>query len=131
MTRQEMVAVMSSDGPWQKRYPPAVRPDTCHLPNWEDDPDPSWNWLLYDYRVKPQVQPALGPADFPPGTIIKRNHWPRGTYVLVIAASPSEITYYDHDRIIVVRYQEMKAGCNLYRSLDGGKTWLDCYRTAE
>lgn len=47
MNKNEMAAVMLSDGPWQCRRNDAAT-------GWRDAEHPIWDWMSYEYRVKPK-----------------------------------------------------------------------------
>ena len=47
MNKNEMAAVMLSEGPWQCRRNDAAT-------GWRDAAHPVWDWMSYEYRVKPQ-----------------------------------------------------------------------------
>lgn len=85
---------------------------------------PSWNWTNYDYRIRPdpaERQP-LGPEDFPPGTVV-RNKDGKGYIWRYVSA-----VYNDCIKAEGVPFTYHEAQLLLDRSLDGGKTWLPCYK---
>lgn len=94
------------------------------------------NSSLYTYRTKqppgyflpkPKTKVQLGPEDFPPGTLIRcSKEWPKVPWFL----------YAITDIGLNVRWPDVRRAHSwmdltilyLERSLDGGKTWLPCYK---
>lgn len=78
--------------------------------------------------VKKRV--PLGPVDFPPGTILRRDSWNPTTWTAVLFVGAKKIRYCTDEKGQADRlYVEL---VDMYsRSLDGGKTWLPCYKEVE
>jgi len=90
----------------------------------------NWDWSTFDYRIaQPKKQLPLGPEDFPPGTIIR--HAKRGSGYIwrsVNGVATDCVIFCATliDNVLEIRYPTMTN--EFERSLDGGKTWLPCYR---
>lgn len=101
----------------------------CHLPEWRPlDVDRAlWAWDTNDYRIKPEPEPRkvpCGPEDFPPGTAIKylrksQQLWSIVSEVWATRVRSIGVFYEYRCQVFMEQYQ---------RSLDGGKTWLPCYK---
>ena len=81
--------------------------------DWVLDKNPSWNWLNYDYRIKPT--PVLRPWT--------ADEVPLGAQVRSKSYHP------DHRSMIIQSGNPMtrEGWLNDYEhSIDGGKTWLPC-----
>ena len=96
---------------------------------WHDADGPTWDWDNYDYRIKPKQaeRQPLGPEDFPPGSCLSSDYGKTWSIIMGI----------NHDAIrlgidgIIYKFDDLAERdymLKLKRSLDGGKTWLPCYK---
>ena len=82
--------------------------------DWVLDKNPSWNWLNYDYRIKPT--PVLRPwtaDEVPLGAWMRVKDSPHAGRRVLICGTYDEVT-----RSTWLSTSE--------HSTDGGKTWLPC-----
>ena len=60
---------------------------------WIECPLPSWDWNNYSYRVKPcPPKRVFTVADFPPGTLVRRDLWEPLTWDLVVQRTQCSIS---------------------------------------
>jgi len=88
---------------------------------------------LAKYDLPPRIvkkRVPLGPVDFPPGTILRRDSWNPTTWTAVLFVGAKKIRHCTNEKGQADRlYAEL---VDMYsRSLDGGKTWLPCYKEIE
>lgn len=88
--------------------------------SWEACIVPCWDWIHFDYRVRPipeVKQRLLGPADFPPGTLVRAydTQWALVTEVDNLGFWTAMGRY---------SYEEVSKHHRLQRSYDNGKTWV-------
>lgn len=80
--------------------------------DWVLDKNPSWNWLNYDYRIKPTAKLRPWTADeVPLGAWIRFKDKPQDRHLLGWVSGQA-------DRDIWLDERE--------HSIDGGKNWLPC-----
>ena len=80
--------------------------------DWVLDKNPSWNWLNYDYRIKPTAKLRPWTADeVPLGAWIRFKDKPQDRHLLGWVSVQA-----DRDSWLDEREH----------SIDGGKTWLPC-----
>jgi len=70
-------------------------------------------------------------ADFPPGTILRHESWRPTTWTAVIFVGAEKIRYCTNEHGQGERSYVSMVDTEFSRSLDGGKTWLACYRLIE
>jgi hypothetical protein len=93
---------------------------------WRDIIHPSWDFESVDYRYKKPVKIRripLGPEDFPPGTVVRDIkakhlvHW-----VSIVKVSIEAVYHRDGGSGYANLMDDNE------RSIDGGRTWLPCYK---
>lgn len=92
--------------------------------------DHAFNFSSFVYRIKPTPEPKhkvpLGPADFPPGTVIRNSAMTADTWQLVLSTSVVGVIIAYTDKPDTLYYSAL-LHYDYQRSPDGGKTWLPCY----
>lgn len=80
--------------------------------DWGLDKNPSWNWLNYDYRIKPTATLRPWTADeVPLGMQARNREYPKTRWLIDRTSSE----------------ENRKDWCEKYEhSIDCGKTWLPC-----
>jgi hypothetical protein len=126
MTHDEMCAVIQAHKEGKE-----IEVKGMHSITWSPATSPCWNFSHYDYRIKPIPQPKklvkLGPADFPPGTVICNTAMAADTWMAVCAATNVCIYVINGDKYRYFYYSDLYHH-DYQRSLDNGKTWLPCWR---
>ena len=79
--------------------------------DWVLDKNPSWNWLNYDYRIKPTATLRPWTADEVPLGAWMRSKGLEGRCIIVATETSDDRAYWLNAR---------------EHSTDGGKTWLPC-----
>jgi len=90
---------------------------------WEEATAPCWDWLNYNYRIQPtKTKVPLTAQDFPPGTVIKdtQSAWDWES----VDAVSKDCVHLSVGGMLTFRY--LMIHCTM--SVDGGKTWLPCYK---
>lgn len=79
---------------------------------------------------KPKPRLPLGPEDFPPGSVFWLRHigWNPGTRTMITFIGKEKIRYSTSENGFGERTYTSLAEADYEYSLDGGKTWLPCYR---
>jgi hypothetical protein len=89
--------------------------------DWVLDKNPSWNWLNYDYRIKPTAKLRPWTADeVPVGAILRYKGNPQSLRILIVSSLERGLAGYETNWPYQALLQEME------HSTDGGKNWLTC-----
>lgn len=100
------------------------------------DPDNTWfiHWDQFEFRLPPKIVKKRVPCtavDFPPGTILRHESWRPTTWTAVIFVGAGKIRYCTEEHGQGERSYFSMVDTEFSRSLDGGKTWLPCYKEIE
>lgn len=128
-TLDEMIAVMQAarDGKLIERR----SWNANSLTGWYPAAEPTWDWGLWDYRVKPEPRKVpLGPEDVPPGSLIRWSDSHEMSWCSVLRVDvPGKRIYiggrseYDTPESLFVDAASI--------SRDGGQTWQPCWKEAQ
>ena len=95
---------------------------------WYDCPHEHWPWNpIYPYRRKPETKRVpLGPEDVPPGSVVRRNNWPKARWCYI---QPTDLA----DFALLWHGNEGPENLLLHFEIsrDGGKTWGPCSKEVE
>jgi hypothetical protein len=100
------------------------------------DPDNTWflHWDQFEFRLPPKIVkkrvPCI-PADFPPGTVIRHKDWHDTTWTMLISTTSRVVRFYVPDAAVRELTYNSLMNSGFDRSVDGGKTWLPCYKEIE
>ena len=84
----------------------------CGSMDWNSTDKPEWNWIAYDYRIKPTAKLRPWTADeVPLGAWMRFKLIPSERYLITQSTLSLPLQQWFQDR---------------EHSIDGGKTWLPC-----